>query len=130
MKIKFLALFIFLVLAVVMFQATALAENANNGSNTPTKGELFAVVGILVLFAGVPLILNMVLAHRHLTRMHQTIEKFVDKHSEKIEEDKLVQIIQECIKADPSGAPGTARGTMALTILLIVGICLFFLLTL
>jgi hypothetical protein len=97
-------------------------------AGTPSTWELFAVILIMVAFAATPMLINMIMSHKHLTKMHETLDKFICVHSDKIEEDRLLMIMKEYINADPSGAPGTARGTIALTISLIVGVCLFFLL--
>ena len=130
MRLKSIAFIILLVLSGTALSQAAL-ENTSAGSS-PTNEQsaiqpfAFAVVLLLALFAGIPLILNTILAHKHLTEMHDSLDDFINKHPN-FDEDKLVQIIHDCISADPSGAPGTARGTMALTITLIVGTALFFL---
>ena len=129
--------FILSIVFVLLFlTSNALSQNAANvtagqatmNAGTPSTGELFAVILIMVAFAATPMLINMIMSHKHLTKMHDTLDKFICIHSDKIEEDKLLMIMREYINADPSGAPGTARGTIALTISLIVGVCLFFLL--
>jgi hypothetical protein len=88
---------------------------------------LLIVVAILVLFAAVPLLQNMHLAHKHLERTDAVLGAFLEKHHEDLGDDTALQIIKEYINAEPGGAPGTTRGIMAIAIILIVGICLFFL---
>jgi len=88
---------------------------------------LFVIVLILVLFAIIPLLLNMHLAHKHLERTDAVLGKFLEKHHEDLGDDTALQIIKEYINAEPGGAPGTTRGIMAIAIILVVGICLFFL---
>jgi hypothetical protein len=84
----------------------------NNTARYPSSGELFAVIGIIVVFALTPLY-----AHQHLTRLLETIRNFVNNHTCKDDADKVVQLIHEAINANPFGSRGTARGVMALTII-------------
>ncbi|MCX6673803.1 MAG: hypothetical protein NTY37_08510 [Methanothrix sp.] len=105
--------------------ADALASQAEPSTSSITV--LIIVVLILVLFAAIPLLLNMHLAHKHLERTDAVLGVFLEKHHEDLGDDTALQIIKEYINAEPGGAPGTTRGTMALAIILIVGICLFFL---
>jgi hypothetical protein len=105
-------------------------DTAKATANDPSISQivvLLIIVAILVLFAAVPLLLNMQLAHKHLERTDAVLGVFLDKHHEDLGDDTSLQIIKEYINAEPGGAPGTTRGTMALAIILIVGICLFFL---
>ncbi|MFZ2473009.1 MAG: hypothetical protein WAW52_13860 [Methanothrix sp.] len=90
---------------------------------------LILIVLILVLFALSPLMYNMNKAHQHLQRTDAALDKYLEYSKDKLDDDKVLLIIKEYLNVDPGGAPGTARGTMALTIILVVGICLFFLLT-
>jgi hypothetical protein len=88
---------------------------------------LIVIVFAIVLFAFIPLLLNMHLAHKHLERTDAVLGEFLNKHHEDIGDDTALQIIKEYINAEPGGAPGTTRGIMAIGIILVVGICLFFL---
>lgn len=88
---------------------------------------LSTIILILVLFAIIPLLLNMHLAHKHLERTDAVLGVFLEKNHEELGDDNSLQIIKEYINAEPGGAPGTTRGIMAIAIILIVGICLFFL---
>ncbi|MGB5099442.1 MAG: hypothetical protein WBN94_02435, partial [Methanothrix sp.] len=119
------------VLKATTVQNAATVQNATSvTSNAPPDiWMLIGIVLILVLFALSPLMYNMNKAHQHLQRTDAALDKYLDYRKDKLDDDTTLQIIKEYLNADPGGAPGTARGTMALTIILVVGICLFFLLT-
>lgn len=104
-------------------------QNAIKVTTNNATWMLIGIVLILVLFALSPLMYNMNKAHQHLQRTDAALDKYLEYRKDKLDDDKALQIIKEYLNVDPGGAPGTARGTMALTIILIVGICLFFLLT-
>lgn len=132
MRLKLIVFFILLVLAGIALsegaQINTSATNNSTSSSLPrqmSSWELFGVVLIIVIFASAPILLNNYYAHHHLTDIQKTIDQFVAGHDSKADEDKIVQLIHEYINADPNGSPGTARGAMALTITLIVGIALF-----
>lgn len=121
-----------------LFCASVNADGAasNNGTvpkddttppTTSSIAALFAVVLIIVLFATIPLLQNMHLAHKHIERTDAVVGKFLEQHHEDLDKDTTLQIIKEYINAEPGGAPGTTRGIMAIAIILVVGICLFFL---
>ena len=95
--------------------------------STPSIIVLCSVILIMVLFAIIPMLINMHLAHQHLARTDEVLGKFLEKDHEQLSDDNVLQIIKEYINAEPGGAPGTTRGIMAIAIILIVGICLFFL---
>jgi hypothetical protein len=82
---------------------------------------------ILVLFAAIPLIHNNIKAHQRLERTDQVLGEILKSHKEALNEDFL-KVTKEYLDADPGGAPGTARGTMALSIVMLIGICLIMLL--
>ena len=102
------------------------ANNSSGDWPSITTVALSAVL-ILTLFAGIPLFFNTWQAHKHLTEMQKSLDAFIMQPGNKIDKDSLIQIIHECVNADPAGAPGTTRGVMALTITLVVGTSLFFL---
>jgi hypothetical protein len=153
MRIRLLVVAIFLVL---MLTASALGVlntnkenvsiNATNASVSAEKASLtigndtknlmtqtwdarvFAfVIVVLIIFSLIPYTLNLWQSHNHLTKVQESLCTFINTNADKIEDDKLVQIIQELIRAKPMAAPGIARGVMALTITMIVGVALFFL---
>jgi len=108
----------------------SVAKNDSASLAVPSTSSitvLFIIVLILVLFATIPLLLNMHLAHKHLERTDAVLGVFLEKHHEDLGDETALQIIKEYINAEPGGAPGTTRGIMAIAIILIVGICLFFL---
>ena len=129
MRLKLLTLLILLVLALTaLSQGDAVTKPVeNNTIRYPSEWALGIFVVLLVFFAAVPLLVNMIMAHRHLGKMTDALREFIGKNVNEIDADKLIQIIHECVSADPNGAAGTIRGTMALTITLIVGTSLFFL---
>ncbi len=127
-----------LIVLFFLFSVSANAVDSPNGS-APKKdtepieqpsnsaiGVLIVIVFVIVLFAFIPLLLNMHLAHKHLERTDAVLGKFLEEHHEGIGDDTSLQIIKEYINAEPGGAPGTTRGIMAIGIILVVGICLFF----
>jgi hypothetical protein len=127
-----------LIVLFFLFSASVNADElvAKNGSVPKDESKppsdssitaLFAVVLIIVLFATIPLLQNMHLAHKHIERTDAVVGKFLEQHHENLDKDTTLQIIKEYINAEPGGAPGTTRGIMAIAIILVVGICLFFL---
>jgi hypothetical protein len=113
---------------------TSVPDAASKSNATATTGPshpetlLILVILIMVLFAITPLLWNIILAHRHLERTDDTLGILLKEHKEELDDSTTLQIIKEYVEADPGGAPGTARGIMAMTIIVIVGICLVFLL--
>ncbi len=133
---------LFAIMVIIFFIVNAIGQSDALGVNDSTKSPdskdspkypsspgwmLFAIVIILVLFATIPLLLNMHLAHEHLKRTDGVLGVFLEKHHEELDDNTSLQIIKEYINAEPGGAPGTTRGIMAIAIILVVGICLFFL---
>ena len=132
MRLKLVTSLILLVLVFAALSQGAADNNKTAGDvttqspDTSAKYFAFAVILLLALFAGIPLYCNTIAAHKHLTEMQKSLDIFIREHADRIDKDSLIQIIHECASADPAGAPGTTRGVMALTITLIVGISLFF----
>jgi hypothetical protein len=132
LSIAFIMLFIIISASVNALEApnNSVAQNNSTSLAVPSTSSitvLFIIVLILVLFATIPLLLNMHLAHKHLERTDAVLGVFLEKHHEDLGDETALQIIKEYINAEPGGAPGTTRGIMAIAIILIVGICLFFL---
>ncbi len=69
---------------------------------------------ILALFAAIPLIHNNIKAHQRLERTDEVLGEILKSHKEALNDDFL-KVTKEYLDADPGGAPGTARGTMALS---------------
>jgi len=90
------------------------------------ENSLFYVyVVTLLLFAGFPIILDIFLAYRSLNKTRNLL---VEKASaDRLELKELQELIKESEKAPP-GIPGLARSTIALTVILILGIAVFHLL--
>jgi len=77
---------------------------------------------LLFIFAALPIILDILLAYRSQNRTRNLL---IEKASlDKLEMDELREIIKESGKAPP-GIPGLARATMALTVIIILGIAVF-----
>lgn len=125
---------------------TATGEAAINETNGNTTGDiapnepspkesqagynpyvLIVAFLILVLFAAIPLVYNNIKAHQRLERTDAVLGEVLMNHKEILNEDFL-KITKEYLDADPAGTPGTARGTMALSIVMLIGICLIMLL--
>lgn len=77
---------------------------------------------LLFIFAGFPIILDIFLAYRSQSRTRNLL---IEKASlDNLEIDELRELIKESGKAPP-GIPGLARATMALTVIIILGIAVF-----
>jgi|GEM_PF-1383177 len=98
----------------------------------PSRDQLIMMaifVLLLLIFAAAPIILNMYWAYRHLSRAQNILNDLVKNQKEnKIENSLLIQIVRDCIDAEPSGIIGVGRSTMALTLTVIVGISIIYLL--
>ena len=123
--------------------ATSVAAiNETNGNATGGKGPtpspkesqaeynpyvLIVAFLILVLFAAIPLIHNNIKAHERIKRTDEVLGEILKSHKGTLD-DNFLKVTKEYLDADPGGAPGTARGTMALSIVMLIGICLIMLL--
>jgi len=77
---------------------------------------------VVALFAGIPMILDICLAYRS---QNKTRNILIEKASlDKLELNELKEFVKESGKAPP-GIPGLARATMALTVIVILGIAVF-----
>ena len=81
-------------------------------------------VVVIALVATIPLILDICLAYR--TR-NVLIQKLIEKTADKLAPGELKEIVKESGKALP-GITGLARSTMALTVIVILGVAVFHLL--
>ena len=80
---------------------------------------------LIIIFAALPIVLDICLAYRSQNRMRQLL---IEKASlDKFELEELREFVKESGKAPP-GIPGLARATMALTVIVILGIAVFHLL--
>ena len=87
--------------------------------------SLLIYIVLLIVFAGLPIILDICLAYRS---QNKTRNLLIEKASlDKLELDELREFVKETGKAPP-GIPGLARTTMALTVIVILGISVMHLL--
>ena len=85
-------------------------------------GLVLTYVLILALFASVPIILDIVFAYMSANR---TKNLLIEKASlDKLELAELKEFIKDSGKTPP-GIPGLARSTMALTVIVILGMAVF-----
>jgi hypothetical protein len=80
----------------------------------------------LVLFAGIPFVLDICLSYlSSLLSKKQTLNLLIDKASaDKLDLEELKEFMKE-IGKPPPGITGLARDMMALTVIVILGIALF-----
>lgn len=79
-------------------------------------------VVVVVLFAGLPMILDICLAYWSLNRTRKLL---IDKASlDGFQLKELQEFIKE-VRNAPPGIPGLARATMALTVIVIMGVAVF-----
>jgi hypothetical protein len=134
MRIRLLIFAIFLVLMLTASAQDNTSPTAQDNTKSIPKNEaepfnpyLFGIIVVFMIGVALfPYTFNMWQSHKHLTQVHKDLGGFIDKHADKIDSEKLVQIIDEYIHAKPMGAPGTARAVMALSITMIIGLALFF----
>lgn len=81
---------------------------------------------VVALFAGLPEILDICLAYNSVNKTQKRlIDKLIDKASlDNLDLKELKEFTKEIGKAPP-GIPGLARATMALTVIVILGIAVF-----
>ena len=85
-------------------------------------GIILIYVVVLALFAGIPMVLDICLAYRSVNKTRNLL---IEKASlDKLELQELQEFIKESGKAPP-GIPGLGRATMALTVIVILGIAVF-----
>ncbi len=80
---------------------------------------------VLVLFASLPMLLDIYLAYQSLNKSRNLL---IEKASvDKLRLEELRELVRASEKA-PTGTPGLARATMALTVLVILGLAVLHLL--
>ncbi len=125
MTSKILVIFIFASLLIGLGSGQP-ASNQTSITNQLIIMGIF--IFLLLLFAAAPIILNMYWAYGHLSNTQEILKEIVGKQKEnKIENEALIKIIEDCINAQPSGVTGIGRSTMALTLTVILGISLIYL---
>ena len=83
---------------------------------------ILVYIVLIVIFAGLPVILDILLAYRSQNRTRNIL---IEKASlDKLDLNELREFIKESGKPPP-GIPGLARATMALTVIVILGIAVF-----
>ena len=83
---------------------------------------ILVYIVLIVIFAGLPGILDICLAYRSQNRTRNIL---IEKAAlDKLELAELREFIKESGKPPP-GIPGLARATMALTVIVILGIAVF-----
>lgn len=83
---------------------------------------ILVYIVLIVIFAGLPGILDICLAYRSQNRTRNIL---IEKAAlDKLELDELRELIKESGKPPP-GIPGLSRATMALTVIVILGIAVF-----
>ena len=83
---------------------------------------ILVYIVLIVIFAGLPVILDILLAYRSQNRTRNIL---IEKAAlDKLELAELREFIKESGKPPP-GIPGLARATMALTVIVILGIAVF-----
>jgi len=83
-------------------------------------------VVVVAVIAGLPMVLDMLLAYLSLyfTRRHLICKAALNN----LEQKELDTILKQC-SAPPPGIPGLARSMMALTVIVILGVAVFHVLT-
>jgi hypothetical protein len=123
-------LLIFAISLVLMLTASAQNASPNSVQPQPLDPKLFAaIIVIMIVVVLLPYTYNMYQSHKNHTQVKKDLGEFIDKHEDKIDGEKLVQIVQitneYIIHAKPIDARRIAYDAMALTITLAVGISLF-----
>jgi hypothetical protein len=110
-------------IATVLPVATPTAAGA---APSGISGELAALyVGLLVLVALLPMLIDLGAAYWFAGRTRRLL---IDKAAgDRLSLPELRLILQE-LQASPPGIPGLARSTMALTVIVILGVAIFHLL--
>ncbi len=125
MASKVLSIFIFASLLIGLGSG----QSASNQTSITSQSIIMVIfIFLLLLFAAAPIMLNMYLAYGHLSNTQKLLKEIVEKQKEnKIENAAIIQIVEGCINAQPSGVTGVGRSTMALTLTVILGISLIYL---
>lgn len=107
------------------------STNVTNITQLPTI-ESIALLGLLILlllvFATAPILLNMYWAFKYLSRGQGILEELVKKNQGNVPDRDLVEAVKGAFGVQPVGVQGVGRSTMALTIVVIVGIAVFYVL--
>jgi hypothetical protein len=107
-----------------------------NATNNPTLNYPYAsnnsifLLGVLIilllLFASAPILLNMYWSYKYLEKGQALLRALVDNSKDKPIDKDLIQTISGSFNTQPVGIQGVGRSTMALTLVVIVGIGVFY----
>ncbi len=80
---------------------------------------------LVALVASFPIILDICLAYRSQSKMRKLVEMLIEKAAtDKFQPGDLQELVKASGKPPP-GIPGLARATMALTVVVILGVAVF-----
>jgi hypothetical protein len=120
-------------LASVLNKSTATVVMGNQTNNiTPpyaTVGSLFllgVLILLLLLFASIPILLNMYWSYKYLEKGQALLKEMIDNSKGSPLDKDLIQTISGSLNAQPIGIQGVGRSTMALTLVVVVGIGVFY----
>lgn len=119
-------------LASVLNKSTTIAtNNLTINSNPPyATGSSIFLLGMLILllllFASLPILLNMYWSYKYLEKGQTILRAMVDNSKDKPLDKDLIQTISGSLNAQPIGIQGVGRSTMALTLVVVVGIGVFY----
>lgn len=83
---------------------------------------------IIAIFASLPIILDICLSYHSLCKTRELLKNLIEKASlDKLDMEELKEFIRE-IGKPPSGIRGLARATMAFTVILVLGVSVFYVL--
>jgi len=96
LSIAFIVLFVLFIVSgnALASQNDSVPQNKTESQEVPSPSSitvLFIIVLILVLFATIPLLLNMHLAHKHLERTDAVLGKYLEKNHEELSDDNALQ---------------------------------------
>jgi hypothetical protein len=81
---------------------------------------------LLLLFASIPILLNMYWSFKYLEKGQALLKEMVDNSKGSPLDKDLIQTVSGSLNAQPIGIQGVGRSTMALTLVVVVGIGIFY----
>ena len=110
---------------------TVIMGNQTNNITPPyaTGGSLFllgVLILLLLLFASIPILLNMYWSYKYLEKGQALLKEMIDNSKGSPLDKDLIQTISGSLNAQPVGIQGVGRSTMALTLVVVVGIGVFY----
>ena len=118
-------------IASILNRSTTIATNNLTINNpSPYEGNSLYLLGMLIflllLFASAPILLNMYWSYKYLEKGQTILRVMVDNSKDKPLDKDLIQTISSSFNAQPVGIQGIGRSTMALTLVVVVGIGIFY----